>query len=58
MKKDFRVVLFSIWCAVSAATLGIGIAIENNILKFIGGISMIIIILMVLCQTENNMKHR
>lgn len=52
MKKNISIVLFSIWCAVSGAMLGIGVDFENNILKCVGGISLIIIIIMILCRTE------
>lgn len=52
MKKNVYIVLFSIWCTISGAMLGIGIEIENNILKLIGGISLIIIIFMILYKSE------
>lgn len=53
VKKYISIVLFSIWCAVSGAMLFLVSADENNIIKTIGGISLIIIILMILFRAEN-----
>lgn len=48
MKKYISIVSFSIWVTASGAMWGIGMSYGNHILGVIGGISLLIIILMIL----------
>ena len=50
-KKNICIVLFSIWVTFSGAALAIGMDIGNNFLKFAGGISLLIIILLILFKS-------